>query len=87
MQDVLLSTDLSVDGLATLEQERTFLCPSEVEYARPLRAVNARGEWSIVVNDIPASYDRLTQTVRIERCKEHAQPCRLLPGEMSDTHH
>ncbi len=67
-QDVLLSTDLSVDGLATLEQERTFLCPSTVEYARPLRAVSARGEWSVVVNDIPAAYDRLTQVGR-KQCR------------------
>ena len=36
-QDVLLNTDLSVDGLATIEQEYSYLCPSHVEYARPLR--------------------------------------------------
>ncbi len=79
-QDVLLSTDLSVDGLAALDQEKTFLCASEVEYARPLRAVNSRGEWNVIVNDIPASYDRLTQTARIERCRGHGEPCRHLPG-------
>ena len=37
LQDVLLNTDLSVDGLATIEQEHSYLCPSHVEYARPLR--------------------------------------------------
>ena len=78
---MLLSTDLSVDGLATLQQE-SFLCPSHVEYARPLRAKSARGKWAIVVNDIPASYDRLTQTVRLERCKYKELHCPKVPGEL-----
>ena len=78
-QDVLINTDLSVDHLATLAQE-TFLCPSYVDYAKPLRALNTKGEWRIIVNGIPASYDHLTQTVRIERCKYHGQACPLIPG-------
>ncbi|TRY78392.1 hypothetical protein TCAL_08984 [Tigriopus californicus] len=78
-KDVILNTDLSVDHLATLEQEH-FLCPSHVEYTRPLRAINTHGKWSIIVNNIPASYDHLTQTVRIEKCKFEHYPCPLLPA-------
>eukprot|EP00095_Tigriopus_kingsejongensis_P003045 maker-scaffold1052_size66809-snap-gene-0.14 protein:Tk03045 transcript:maker-scaffold1052_size66809-snap-gene-0.14-mRNA-1 annotation:"Spz3" len=77
--DVLLNTDLSVDRLATLEQEQ-FLCPSHVDYAKPLRAVNTHGKWSTIVNNIPASYDHLTQTVRIEKCKNEDYPCPLIPS-------
>jgi hypothetical protein len=76
-----LNTDLSVDGLATIEQEHSYLCPSHVEYARPLRALNTHGKWNIIVNEIPASYDKLTQTVRLEKCKYHATPCPKIPGE------
>ncbi len=78
-KDVLLTTDLSVDGLATLEQENTYLCPSRVEYAKPLRALNSHGKWRIIVNDIPANYDHLTQTVRIEQCHGYGYRCRLIP--------
>ena len=42
-QDVLVNTDLSVDRLATLEQEGQFLCKAHVEYGRPKRALNTRG--------------------------------------------
>lgn len=80
-KDVLLTTDLSVDGLATLEQESSYLCPSTVKYGKPLRAINANGEWSIIVNDIPANYDHLTQTVRIEQCHGYGHRCNLIPGE------
>ena len=41
-KDVLANTENSVDGLDVLEDE-TFLCPSEVGYIRPLRAINSEG--------------------------------------------
>ena len=77
-----MTTDLSVDGLATLEQESSYLCPSHVKYAKPLRALNSEGKWSIIVNDIPANYDHLTQTVRIEKCHGYGHRCNLIPGKV-----
>ena len=45
------------------------------------RALNTHGKWRIIVNEIPASYDKLTQTVRVEKCKYHEAPCPKLPGK------
>ena len=45
------------------------------------RALNTHGKWRIIVNEIPASYDKLTQTVRIEKCKYHEAACPKLPGK------
>ena len=33
-------------------EEETYLCPSEVGYVRPLRAVNTDGKWRVIVNNI-----------------------------------
>ena len=44
------------------------------------RALNTHGKWRIIVNEIPASYDKLTQTVRIEKCRYHEAPCPKIPG-------
>ena len=44
------------------------------------RALNTHGKWKIIVNDIPASYDKLTQTVRVEKCKYDEAPCPKIPG-------
>ena len=36
-------------------EEETYLCPSEVGYVRPLRAVNTDGKWRVIVNNIKVS--------------------------------
>ena len=72
---MLANTENSVDGLEVLEDE-TFLCPSEVGYIRPLRAINSEGHWRIVVNNVKAHYEQLSQTARVEQC--------LAPGAGED---
>ena len=78
IQDVLANTENSVDGLEVLEDE-TFLCPSEVGYIRPLRAINSEGHWRIVVNNVKAHYEQLSQTARVEQCLAPGAPCPLVP--------
>ena len=63
IQDVLASTENSVDGLAHLEDEQ-YLCPTESGYVQPLRALNAYGKWRIIVNHVKAHYETLSQTAR-----------------------
>ncbi|XP_042857715.1 uncharacterized protein LOC122244001 [Penaeus japonicus] len=60
-----LNTELSVERPDTLEEE-TYLCPSETAYVRPLRAQNTEGKWRVIVNNIDAHYQTLTQTTRFE---------------------
>ena len=75
---MLANTENSVDGLDVLEDE-TFLCPSEVGYIRPLRAINSEGHWRIVVNNVKAHYEQLSQTARVEQCLAPGAPCPLVP--------
>lgn len=51
-----------------------FICPSDVKYARPLRAKNVDGEWRVIVQDV-AYY---TQTQRVESCLFPEAACRTL---------
>ncbi|CAL4124464.1 unnamed protein product, partial [Meganyctiphanes norvegica] len=63
-------------------EEETYLCPSEVAYIKPLRAVNSEGKWRIIVNNVPLHYDILSQTTRVETCtltSNKESPCPLLP--------
>ena len=58
------------------------LCGNAPHYVYYIsRALNTHGKWRIIVNEIPASYDKLTQTVRIEKCKYHEAACPKLPGK------
>ena len=41
-------------------EEETYLCPSEVGYVRPLRAVNTDGKWRVIVNNIKVPCCNLT---------------------------
>ncbi|RXG73419.1 hypothetical protein Avbf_00343 [Armadillidium vulgare] len=41
-----------------------YICPSNVTYGRPVRGINARGEWKYILND----GDFYSQTLRIETC-------------------
>ena len=77
-KDVLANTENSVDRLKDIVQE-TYLCPSEVKYIQPLRAVNVHGKWRIVVNHVKAHYETLTQTARVEHCTTPGSACPLVP--------
>ncbi|XP_064113522.1 protein spaetzle-like [Macrobrachium nipponense] len=58
--------------------DETYLCPSEIGYVRPLRAINTDGYWRIIVNNIKVDYEIFTQTTRIEECLSYG-PCPLVP--------
>merc|ERR1712183_307180 len=73
-----LNTELSVERPTTLEEE-TYLCPSETAYIRPLRAVNTEGKWRVIINNLEAHYETLTQTTRIEECGTSGDACPLVP--------
>merc|ERR1711936_217224 len=77
-KDVLANTENSVDRLKEIVQE-TYLCPSVTAYIMPLRAVNTDGKWRVVVNDVKAHYETLTQTARIEECTTAGEACPLVP--------
>jgi len=77
-KDVLANTDNSVARLKEIVQE-TYLCPSETAYIQPKRAVNIHGKWRIVVNQVKAHYETLTQTARIEECTTAGESCPLVP--------
>jgi len=51
-----------------------YICPSDVLYARPVRAKNADGEWRVIVQNV-AYY---TQTQRVETCLFAGASCRTL---------
>ncbi|EFX85727.1 hypothetical protein DAPPUDRAFT_98286 [Daphnia pulex] len=53
-----------------------YICPSDVVYARPLRAVNVDGEWRVIVQDI--AWPGYTQTHRVEKCLFPGAACRTL---------
>ena len=77
-KDVLANTENSVDGIKDIADE-TFLCPSHIEYIRPLRAINSDGTWRIIVNNVKAHYETLSQTARIEHCLTAGHSCPLVP--------
>jgi hypothetical protein len=60
-KDVLANTENSIDNLKNIEDEETFICPAEIGYLRPLRALNDRGHWRIIVNGVKAHYETLSQ--------------------------
>ncbi|XP_046453848.1 neurotrophin 1-like isoform X2 [Daphnia pulex] len=51
-----------------------YICPSDVIYARPVRAMNVEGEWRVIVQNV-AYY---TQTQRVETCLFAGSSCRTL---------
>ncbi|XP_045036296.1 neurotrophin 1 isoform X4 [Daphnia magna] len=53
-----------------------YICPSDVLYARPLRAINVEGEWRVIVQDV--AWPGYTQTQRIEKCLFPGASCRTL---------
>jgi hypothetical protein len=77
-KDVLANTDNSVERLKEIAEE-TYLCPSKTQYIQPKRAINIFGKWRIVVNQVKAHYETLTQTARIEECTTAGYSCPLVP--------
>ena len=77
-KDAFVETENSVDDLEDLEEE-TYLCPSKTAYVRPLRAVDARGRWRVVVNGVRLYHDMLTQSARVEECETAGEPCPITP--------
>lgn len=73
-----LSTENSVVRPLALHEE-TYICPSEVSYVRPRRAVNTKGHWRTIVNNVKVGYDLFTQTARIEQCLSYGKSCPLVP--------
>ena len=73
-----LDSELSVKGAKFIYDE-SYLCPSETNYIRPLRAINTHGKWRVIVNDVKIHYQKLTQSSRIEECASHGKPCPLIP--------
>ncbi|KZS11709.1 neurotrophin 1 [Daphnia magna] len=53
-----------------------YICPSDVLYTHPLRAVNTDGEWRVIVQDI--AWPGYTQTQRIETCLFAGASCRTI---------
>jgi len=51
-----------------------YLCPSDVKYAKILRASNVEGKWRVIVNDV----HYYTQTARLETCLYPLAACRAL---------
>jgi len=60
-----------------------YLCPSDIYYGRPKRAINTYGKWKVIVN-LPdeyyakghaKGYEKYTQTQRMEQCMYPSAPC------------
>lgn len=51
-----------------------YICPSDVLYARPVRAKNVEGEWRVIVQNV----NLYTQTQRVEICTHPSAACRTL---------
>ena len=77
-KDVFIETENSVDDIDDLEDE-IYLCPAEIQYIQPMRAVNVFGKWRIIVNRVHLNRDTLTQTARIEECLDPGEVCDLVP--------
>ncbi|XP_071748296.1 uncharacterized protein [Lepeophtheirus salmonis] len=54
----------------SIQSHGIFICPSEMEYARPKRGRSVSGEWKDIVN-----VEEYTQTLRMEKCLEPLSSC------------
>ena len=75
-----METRISVSNISTLREE-TYLCPSSVKYVKPVRAINSKGQWRIVLNHLEAKDQFISQTIRVETCNEAGQACPKVPGK------
>lgn len=78
-KDISIETQNSVDGVFTTREE-TYLCTSSVKYVKPVRAINSKGEWRIVLNHLKAKDDFISQSVRVELCDHPGEKCPKVPG-------
>jgi len=63
-----------------------YLCPSDIYYGRPKRAMNTYGKWKVIVN-LPDEYyakghskgmQKYSQTQRLEQCMYPSAPCSFI---------
>ena len=78
-QDLNIETRNSVQNISTLREE-TYLCPSSIKYIKPVRAINSKGQWRIVLNHLEAKNQFISQSIRVELCHEAGQACPKIPG-------
>lgn len=74
-----IETRNSVQNISTLREE-TYLCPSSIKYIKPVRAINSKGQWRIVLNHLEAKNQFISQSIRVELCHEAGQACPKIPG-------
>ena len=56
-----------------------YICPADVFYGRPKRAVNTYGQWKVIVNLPSSQYSTgYTQTQRLEQCLYPQAPCSFI---------
>ena len=77
-----INTQNSIANITTLRDE-TYLCPSTVKYVKPVRAINSKGEWRILLNHLRSKDDFISQTIRVELCVDPGQHCPKVPGKTS----
>lgn len=82
-KDTQLFSNNSIESYADRKNE-SWLCPVDIHYEKPLRAVNNVGDWKIIVNGVKVHYNTLTQSVRLEMCKTSGEKCPFVP-EREDT--
>ena len=67
-----------------------YVCPSDIFYGRPKRAVNTYGKWKVLVN-LPdeyyakgygKGYEKYTQTQRLEQCMYPTAPCSYVDSKV-----
>jgi len=67
-------------------KEGGYLCPSDIYYGRPKRAMNTYNKWKVIVN-LPdeyyakgygIGYEKYTQTQRLEQCMYPGAPCSFI---------
>ena len=62
-------------------REETYLCDTSVKYVKPVRAINSKGDWRIVLNHLKAKDEFISQSVRMELCQNPGQKCPKVPSE------
>jgi len=79
-KDTYLNTENSIDGDPETLADEHYICPSTVKYAQPLRALDAKGRWRVIVQNVRVLHDSLSQSVRLEECENAGELCRLTPN-------
>jgi hypothetical protein len=56
-----------VSGISSLTKEQ-YLCPTDVDYVQPLRALNSDGEWRLIVNQVTIRQNFTSTTMHVTTC-------------------